>query len=119
MELLHWSELAGLVVVAQVVFPRCSTAVLQVAQDSQFAVLVLRRRGLSARRDGSRHPRRAPSSCTNGPSQPCTANAAQALARVSAPTSLGERSLCCAPPSPWLDMAGARSSATTLVSEGL
>ena len=26
MELLHWSELAGLVVVAQVVFPRCSTA---------------------------------------------------------------------------------------------
>ena len=41
MELLHWSELAGLVVVAQVVFP--STAVLQVAQGSQFAVLVLRR----------------------------------------------------------------------------
>ena len=43
MELLHWSELAGLVVVAQVVFPRCSTAVLQVAQGSQFAALVLRR----------------------------------------------------------------------------
>ena len=77
MELLHWSELAGLVVVAQVVFPRCSTAVLQVAQGELAAGTLVERLLLRALTDLL-----------------SSADAAQAPARVSAPTSLGERSLC-------------------------
>ena len=82
------SELAGLVVVAQVVFPRCSTAVLQVCRVRSLLCWFyggqrpeVNSRAVCARRVGSRHTR------TNGPSQPCTADAAQAPARVSAPTS--------------------------------
>ena len=101
MELLHWSELAGLVVVAQVVFPRCSTAVLQVAQGSQFAVLVLRR---------------TPGRCALGELAAGTLveRLLRALTDLLSPAllmllklrpesllrPLGERSLCCAPPSP-------------------
>ena len=88
MELLHWSELAGLVVVARSCRLRRIRSLLRWSCGGQRPEVNSRIMLLKLWPESLLRP-------------------------------LGERSLCCAPPSPWLDMAGARSSATTLVSEGL